>query len=80
MPDKYPDAILTIRFSSKSFNDEKLQKELDEQVLTISDKADEGELYVSEVIEWINENLDRFKLQEKPKSKNRTNLHFGRYW
>ena len=80
MPDKYPDAILTLRFSSKSFNDEKLQKELDEQVLTISDKADEGELYVSEVIEWINENLDRFKLQEKPKSKNRTNLHFGRYW
>ena len=80
MPDKYPDAILTIRFSSKSFNDEKLQKELDEQVLTISDKADEGELYVSEVIEWINENLDRFKFQEKPKSKNRTNLHFGRYW
>merc|ERR1711980_25565 len=80
MTDRYPETNLTVRFSSKTFNDDKFQKALDEEINNISTWSDEGELYISELIEWINDNLARYKLAETVKPKKKEILQFGRYW
>ena len=47
MPDRYPDTDLTVRFSSKTCEDEKFQKAIDAEIQNISTRSDEGELYIS---------------------------------
>jgi len=80
MPDRYPDTDLTVRFSSKTCEDEKFQKAIDDEIQNISTRSDEGELYISELIEWINDNLESYRMKETIKPKKKQNLQFGRYW
>ena len=54
MPGKYPQSILTVRFSSKMFDDSKLQTDLDAEIRSIHDQSNEEEIYISQIIEWIN--------------------------
>ena len=54
MPGKYPQSILTVRFSSKIFDDSKLQNDLDAEIKSIHEQSNGEEIYISLIIEWIN--------------------------
>ena len=54
MPGKYPQSILTVRFSSKIFDDSKLQNDLDVEIKSIHEQSNGEEIYISLIIEWIN--------------------------
>jgi len=81
MPERYPETRLTVRFTSKQFDDEQVQRALDQEMDTINARSDEGELYICELIEWINDNVERFKTEQvKTKVKSRNDLKWCRYW
>ena len=115
MPERYPETRLTVRFTSKQFDDEQVQRALDQgigivfifelffyhfyiyllllcfifllfyqslkEMDTINARSDEGELYICELIEWINDNVERFKIEkEKTKVKSKNDLKWCRYW
>jgi len=79
LPDLYPKMRPTIRLSTKICDDKNFQNLLDEKIDEIV-RRDTDELVVMEIISWVEENIESFRIKEQKTCDVKIETDFLRLW